>query len=171
MRSTNYFMNRVRTGAMLAMMLLLSISSYAQTTPTSTTPLAQDPKLVLTADQQKKLAKLRVEHGLDVALSLPVTAALGIGKSDEVQTLRELVVNTHPGIHGYIPLLDGGILFFFFDDFGAEVVCSYRVDAKQKLIAAVSKKSDQAPVVIPIPDADRNVQIELSFWASLADRH
>ena len=144
------------------------------TVPTAVTELqSADPahaasasKTILTADQQKILLNLRDAHGHDVALSSAVTAALGISKGAEVLTLRQLTINAHPNLHVYIPLPDGGFMLSFVDDVAAS---SYRLDANFKLLAAVSKKTGEAPIVIPMPDAERNAQTELAYWAAVAD--
>ena len=122
----------------------------------------------LTGDQQKKLAALMAAYGHDVALSQPVTDALGLSKGGEVLTLRQLTVDEHPELHTYIPLADRGFIFFFIDTTAAR---SYRLDGNFKFVAAVSKKKGQEPVVIPISDAYRNVQAEIAYWAALADKH
>jgi hypothetical protein len=125
------------------------------------------PGQILTADRQRKLMALRETHGHDVALGSRVTAALGISKGDEVLTLRQLTFGKHPIFHSYIPLPDGGVMLVFVD---AAAAWSYRLNARLMLIAAVSANGG-APIVIPTPDAERNVQTELAFWAALADRH
>jgi hypothetical protein len=121
----------------------------------------------LTVDQQRKLATLMAAHGHDVAMSAPVTTALGIGKDGEVLTMRQLTVNDHPDLHTYIPLSDGGFWLSFVDTAAS---WSYRVDANFGLIGAV-RMDGRMPVVIPRPDAERNVQTEIAYWAAMADRH
>jgi hypothetical protein len=115
---------------------------------------------ILTADQQKKLTVLMDAHGNETALARDVTAALGMTKGNEVVTLRQLTVDAHPIHHAYIPLSNGGLLLIAAD---ATIAKSYRFDANQKLIGAVSKNGDPAgPVIIPNSEAERNAQLELT---------
>jgi hypothetical protein len=126
------------------------------------------PKSILTAEQQKKLTTLMASFGHDVTLMQIITHALGLTKGSETLTPRQLSVNGHPDIHTYIPLSDGGFLIMLA---GIDTAWSYRLDAGFTLIAAVSKNTGQAPTVFPIPDAERNVQTEIIYWAGVADRH
>ena len=138
----------------LSVIMLLTMPAWAEPT--------------LTAAQQKKLATLMATYGLDSALSQRVTAALGLSKGDEVLTLRQLTSKADPNLHSYIPLPDGGVLLIFVDSTAA---WDYRLDTNLKLVAAVSAVSGRPLVVIPISDAERNVQVELEYWAAVADRH
>ena len=140
----------------------VAVSQSASAEPTSA------GKPILSADQQKKLLALMAAHGQDEPLDPAGTAALGISKGNEVLTLRQLGVNTPLGVHGYIPLPDGGLMLGFSDETASS---NYRLDANLRLIAAISMSTKQAPIAIPMPDAERNVQTELTFWAALADRH
>ena len=124
------------------------------------------PEPILTAAQQKALVTLMATYGHDIALNSGITAALGITKGNDVLTLRQLGVNAHPFGHIYIPLPDGGFMLIFNNRVAP---ASYRLDANLKLIAAVSKNGNEAPVVIPVPDAERSVHTELTFWADVAD--
>jgi hypothetical protein len=170
MRWTSKHGKRVVQNAMrlvAAASVLLVVSAAPQSTPVTGT--ASNPKSILTDDRQKKLKELLVTHGHDIALGQSVTAALGISKGNEVLTLRQLTADKHPILHSYIPLSDGGVLFVFVD---FEAAWSYRLDADLKLIAAVKARGANNPVIsIPMPDAERNVEVELKFWAALADRH
>jgi hypothetical protein len=132
-------------------------------------PAATPPESVLTAAQKKKISMLMDVYGKAAVLHSDVTAALGISKGDEVLTLRSLADLEAPLLHAYIPLPDGGILLGLRED--GVMTWNYRLDADLKLIAAVSKGVDQAPVVIPMADATRNAQAEIIFWAALADKH
>lgn len=122
----------------------------------------------LTADQRNTLTMLLANVGHTIALDSVVTAALGLSKGGEILTLRQLTVNGHPNLHTYIPLPDGGVLLSVLDTKGA---WACRLDADLKLITAVFKLPDHAPVVIPVSDAERNVQAELAYWAAVAGRH
>jgi hypothetical protein len=51
------------------------------------------------------------------------------------------------------------------------VARSYRLDANLRLVAAISMKRGQSPVVIPMSDAENNVKVELAYWAAVAVRH
>jgi hypothetical protein len=154
--------------AILAILPLVSTSLQAQSQATNTAPEASIPKPILTADQQKKLAALMAKYGKDAWLDSAVTAALGISQGDEALIPRQLTSSLPPLLHAYIPLPDGDILL------GLQVngtAWNYRLDANLKLVAAVSKISGQAPTIIPMSDAERNVHTELAFWAAVADRH
>lgn len=159
--------NQIKTARLAAAMILallgiLSVNSNAQTSSTAPTP-----KPTLSADQQKKLATLRAAFGHDTVLDQLVTNALGITKGKEVLTLRQLTVDKHPIMHSYIPLPDGGYLLVLAD---LDAAYSYRLDAHLKLVTAV-RAAGNGPVAIPVPDAERNAEVELVFWAALADRH
>jgi len=107
-------------------------------------------------------------YGHDTALSPDVTAALGLSKGNELLTPRQLTVNEHPNLHTYIPLSDGGVMLSFRDSVAA--LC-YRLDANLKLMGTgVSKTVGKAPIVIPMSEAERNVRVELAYWAAIADR-
>jgi hypothetical protein len=122
----------------------------------------------LTAAEQQTLLKLMDAHGHELTLSQDVTVLLGISKGNEVVIRRQLAVNEHPQIHAYIPLADGSVMLGFSDGVTAY---SYRLDANQKLAAAVSKKGDQVAAAIPVADAGPNADVELKYWAALADAH
>jgi hypothetical protein len=148
--------NRLASLAVLAILIFVPTGLRAQGS-------------VLTADQQKKIAALLATYGKDVALRSAVTAALGVSKGDEVLTLRQLTATetTHL-LHAYIPLPSGGVLIGLFDQ---ATYWNYRLDEHLKLIAAVSKQVGQPPVVIPMSDAQDKIQIELSYWTAVADKH
>jgi hypothetical protein len=44
--------------------------------------------------------------------------------------------------------------------------------AEDLIVAAVLvSKSGRPPIVVPITDAERNIEVELAYWAAVADRH
>lgn len=113
----------------------------------------------LTADQRSTLMMLMASFGHDVALSPDVTAALGVSKSGETLTLRQISVNGHPNLHTYVPLPDGGLMLSVNDNNGVWVC---RLDADLRLIAGVSKLSGHPPIVVPMADAERDIEAELA---------
>ena len=121
---------------------------------------------LLTPAEQQILLKLMDAHGHELMLSQDVTVLLGISKGNEVVIRRQLAVNEHPQIHAYIPLADGGVMLGFSDGVTAY---SYRLDASQKLVAAVSKKGDQPAAAMPMADTGPNAEAELKYWAAVAD--
>jgi hypothetical protein len=130
------------------------------------------PTPILSTEDQKTLLNLMAIHGHDVALDSSVTAALGLSRGNEVLTLRQLTVTDHDEPHDvhhtYIPLADGGVLLIY-DDL-VKAASSYRLDMNLKLVAAVViGPGPSAPTVIPVPDAERQAQAELAYWAALAN--
>jgi hypothetical protein len=146
-------LGRLASLAFLVLLILVPAGSRAQSSP-------------LTPAEQQILLKLMDAHGHELTLSQDVTVLLGISQGNEVVIRRQLAVNEHPQIHAYIPLADGGVMLGFSDGVTAY---SYRLDASQKLTAAVSKKGDQAAVLMPMADAGPNGDAELKYWAALAD--
>lgn len=126
------------------------------------------PRPILTAAQVKKLASIAKA---DPPEELPAsfTAALGPSKGDQLLTLPTLFVQDPPDLaHAYILLPDGGTLLVVRDR--EDNTCSYRLNSRQELVAAVITRQDAAPVVIPMPVAERKVGIEVAYWvAALKD--
>lgn len=141
----------------VAFVLLAAVAIQAAPTPGPT----------LSSDQQKAIAALMALHGRDIPLNASVTFALGLSKKGEVLTLRQVTINAHPVLHGYVPLPDGGLLLMIDDQV---LPIDYRLDANLKLLAAVSMKGD-APVVVSVSDAQDGVNAEISYWAGIANRH
>jgi hypothetical protein len=151
-----------------AMLTFASTDLQAQGTATNPAPTASIPAPAWTAAQQKRIATLMSTYGKVGPLNTDVTAAFGLSKGNEVLSAPILTFNEPPLLRAYISLPDGSMLLVVRD---SVTTLYYHLDANQTLIAAVSKSPDQAPVVIPSPDAERNVAAQLRYWAVLADRH
>jgi hypothetical protein len=143
---------------------LMAPSDVAMPQSAAAVPAASAPAVTLTPERKVKLAKLMETYGVTMELNAAVTLALGLTHGNEVLTLRELGSRK---THFYTPLPDGGLLLIYL----APQAHDYRVDANLNLIGGVIKDIDVAPIIIPTEEAERNVQIELEYWAALADRH
>jgi hypothetical protein len=53
---------------------------------------------------------------------------------------------------------------------GPEGARAYRANPRQELGAAVEKRANVPPVVIPASDAERWFKAEISYWADIADQ-
>jgi len=136
-----------------------------QTTP-SAPAAAENPPLSII--QIQKLLKLTIDHGHDIALDKYVTAALGLTAPGETLTLPQVSIAVNPQLIRSFEKItsDGGYLF------GAGTAASYkayRTNANLELIAAVQKNTDQAPVAVPIAEAQQQLMIEIAYWGMVAD--
>jgi hypothetical protein len=135
---------------------------------TSTPAPAADEAPALTDAQVKILAKLLVDYGHDTALGSNVTSALGITAPGATITVRQISTPFDGHLaRAFHILSDGGFLVAAVSAGNAR---TYRANAKQELVAAVDTKTGQAPVVIPVADAQRELKAELAFWAATADQ-
>jgi hypothetical protein len=148
--------------------------SYEPTVPASPRPTAASftpaEKMPLSDTEIQKLSKLLAEHGADAPLSSAVTTALGLTRPGESLTLRQLHVyfDNKTRAHAYHLLPnDGGYLILAVSPTDAR---SYRANIKQELIAAVDTFTGQAPVVIPVADAQKELAAEFAYWAGIADK-
>lgn len=119
--------------------------------------------------QIQKLLKLTIDHGHDIDIDVSVTAALGLTAPGEILNVRQVSITVNPQLHRAFQKImsDGGYLF------GAgspDSFRAYRTNAKQELIAAVEKNSNQAPVVVPIVEAQQQLKVEAAYWGMVADK-
>lgn len=138
-----------------------------QSTPAAPAAPAADFKL---SDVQiQKLLKLTIDHGHDTMIDRSVTTALGLTAPGEPMVVRQVTLIINPKFSRAFQksTKDDGYLFgtVFPDSFKV-----YRTDAQQALLGAVEKRPNQPPVVIPVADAQRDLQAELVYWGSVADR-
>ena len=147
---------------------LVLLTVLAMLTFALAVPITSGAEPTLTAEQQKKLATLMAAHGHDVQLDSGVGDARGISKGKESVTIRQLTVNEHPILHTYAPLSDGGVMLILLD---SGTAWCYRLDAYLKVIAGVAEKEGLTPSVLPLPEAEQKAQVELPYWAAVANRH
>jgi hypothetical protein len=155
----------------LASVLILFIASVTYAAPQSAAPTgaASSSSQIMSVAQQKRLARLLAVNGHDVEFRSPVMAALGLTHGNEPLTLRQLAIDTHSNVHCYMPLSDGGLYLSFVDTTAA---WNYRFDSNLKLIKAVSSaEKGQVPTVVPLRDAKRKAEVELKYWAGVADKY
>lgn len=135
---------------------------------TPSAPTAAE-NFTLTDIQIQKLLKLTIDHGHDITIDQSVTAALGLTGPGESLTVRQVHVITNPQLgHAFQKAMkDDGYLFgtVYPDSFRV-----YRTNANQELMGAVEKHPNQVPVVIPVADAQQQLQVELAYWGTIADK-
>lgn len=155
-------MQRIQAAIMAG--AILSFPLHAQTSVAPSMAVAPAP--ILTADMLQRLARATEAHGVDGPIDQDATHALGITNGQEQIRLRQLVINTTDGKRRIFDHLPSGeyIIAVVADGVGRV----YRLDSRFSLITAVICRSGEAPVAIPIAEAQTGARFEVQIWIRIS---
>lgn len=115
-----------------------------------------------------RLADLLAQYGHDVTLDQLLTTTLGLTTAGQSLTVRQLGVEKKDALsHAYMRTPDGGFLLFTVSSTGTR---AFRANAAKELVAAIDRKSREAPTPIPDADAKKELEAEFTYWSSIADQ-
>ena len=121
-----------------------------------------------------KLLALVDKDGLEGPVDKSITHALGLTADSEVLTLRQYGQMESSQLHHFFNRLQGNrrpggsaFLLMRLDTVSARV---YLLRPDLTLVAAVSRKTNQAPVALSDNEARKDVVGELRFWSGFVDR-
>lgn len=124
---------------------------------------------VLSDIQLQKLLKLTVDHGHDTQFDKIISDTLGITSGEETVIVRQVTIKVPPAFRRAFQKIptDGGYVFVYgtITDYAA-----YRTNANQEFVAAAVKNANQAPVAIPLAEAQQQFNVELAYWGTIADK-